>query len=233
MARIIGGARLPTIAYVANAANSSSPLNTFNMTGASFGDESPRRQLLAIVFGINANIVSDSNYTTAVTIGGVAATRVFAPGANRERHWTAWLTPRTEDSGPSGASGNVAATRSTGNGYSSVGVTLFALYDLLDTSAPFDAVADETENGSTPTASIALDMAGGGVAAAMAHSGEAGAVQAWSGGGMVEVYEATGGVSGSERYSAATATKTAGGADVAISVDNAAQFISMLGLSFR
>ncbi len=221
------GARLADIAFAAAASNSSSPLNTFNMTGVSFGAEAARRQMLAIVRGANANLVSDTNYTTSVTIGGVGATRIYDPGVASIQHWTAWMTARTEDGGPSGASGNVAVTRSTGNGYNTVGVTLFALYDLRDPSLAF---FDADEDSANPTASIAIDLPGGGLIAAMAHAVNATA-HTWT--GATEVADGTGGVGGSQRFSAAMDSRTPGTAGHTITTGNGASFMNLLGLSFR
>src|SRR5690606_34145111 len=103
---IIGG-RLPEVVYVATGVNTSSPGNSYSFTNRDFGAEHPSRQIIVLVHGSNANLVVDQNYTTSVSVGGVAATRKVAPTTSVNTHRTAWITPRMDNGGPSGTSGTI------------------------------------------------------------------------------------------------------------------------------
>ena len=93
-----------SVAFAGAAINTSSPLNNFSAT-RDRGPEDPSRQIIVLVRGYNANLVTDGNFTTQVTVAGAAATRVYAPASNAQNHWTAWITSRQDSGGPTGASG--------------------------------------------------------------------------------------------------------------------------------
>src|SRR5690606_12989602 len=123
------GGKQAEVVFADAASNSSNPLNNFNHS-ANFGAEHPSRQIIVLAYGFNSNLVSDSNYTTGVTVGGIAATRKVAPTGNQLSHLTAWITPRADSGGPTGTSGTIQVSRSTGNGFDTVGYAAFAAYNL-------------------------------------------------------------------------------------------------------
>src|SRR5690606_41583283 len=92
--------------------------------------EYPHLPSTTLFRSISANLVSDTNCTTSVAVGGVAATRKVAPPSASNSHFTAWITPRLDSGGPSGASGTIRVSRSTGNGYNTVAFAAFAAYHL-------------------------------------------------------------------------------------------------------
>lgn len=222
---IIGGLRTEVV-FLAAASNSSSPLNNFTQNDQPFGDEDPSRQIIVLVYGNNSNLVQDSNYTTAVTVGGVSATRKVQPSGNQLRHFTAWITPRLDNSGPSGTSGTIQATRSTGNGYTTVGFAAFAAYNLKG-SDPIDAYLTTSQN---PAASTTLQVLGGGIITAFAQGDTTGAFD-WT--GADEVYDATGGVSGSQRFSAALVSRANASAAHLIEADSDDTSDGMIAVSWR
>jgi len=214
------------IVFGHGASNSSSPLNTFNQAGVSFGSEAASRQMLMLVYGGNANVVSDGNFTTSAAIGGVAATRIFEPAAPAASHFTAWMTARQDAGGPSGATGAISATRSTGNGYNTVALALFALYDLADPSlAAFDMVQAAANPVSLP-----LDVPARGIVAAMAQAGNT-AAHTWT--GAIEQFDATGGPGGSQRFSAAMASGLGAQAGYTLTCGNGVTGVFGLALSFQ
>jgi hypothetical protein len=137
------------------------------------------------------------------------------------------MTPRTADGGPAGASGNIAVTRSTGSGFNTIAAAVFALDSLRDPSL---AYFDAKEGTGNPTAAIALGVPGGGVAAAQAWGGNV-AAHTWT--GLSEVYDVTGGVGGTQRFSGAMAQKLAASGGLAITAGNGVSGMWVLGLSFK
>lgn len=219
---VIGGVRTEVL-FGSGAGNTTAPVNNLTVTDQNLGPAHPSRQMIVLVRGVNANVVSDQNYTTGVTVGGVAAARKIAlPAGNNNVHVTAWITPRQNEGGPSGTTGTVVVSRSTGNGFtSSTGFLMFAAYGLRE-SDPVDF--DYHVN----AGSVTLALAGGGIMTAMAI-GVPGEI-AW--GGATEVYDAPFGVSGANQLSGAliSGTSASPGYSVTAANDSGTQ---MLAVSWR
>jgi hypothetical protein len=194
------GVTPPSIVYASQNSNSSNPINTVSRATQNLGTETPTRQMLLLLYGVNANLVSDSNWPTC-TVGGVSATRIYNPSSGALAHFTVFLTPRTDNSGPTGSSGTVAVTRSTGNGFESALWGLWAVYDLITTNDEYDQADGTFAN---PSA-ISINTPASGVAAFMAERSSGGAYS-WS--GASEDFDTTGGVSGAIRYSGASINPT-------------------------
>jgi len=223
---IIGG-RLPEVVFLTAAANSSNPINNFTQNDQPLGDEHPSRQIIILAFGSNANLVSDTNFTTSVAVGGVAATRKVAPPSASMLHFTAWITPRLDSGGPSGASGTIRVSRSTGNGYETVAFAAFAAYHLRGS----DPVGSYLTISQSPSASGPVALASGGILTAFARA-EITTGFTWN--GADKVYDATGsGVTASQRFSAAMLNKTSGSAGHTVEADSAANFDRMIAVSWR
>jgi hypothetical protein len=156
------GTKKPSVVYAGKGMNSTSPVNS-NSISVNLGTVAASRQVFVVVAAINANGVSDTNYTTGVTVNGASATRIYAAnyaggsGATVQ-HYTMWRI-----SAPTGTSVNVVATRSTGNGYSSVAIYVFSAYDLRSTT-PTSIVH-------TPQTSITINVVGSGILFAAGLSG--------------------------------------------------------------
>lgn len=144
--------------------NTSNPINTITAASQNFGSADATRYLVMILFGINANLVFDTNYATAVSMGGVAATRIYSPGTSSLLWWNVWVAAV-----PTGTSGTVSVTRSTGNGFEQALWSVFACYNLSSPTT-YTAVANNTGN---PTASSTLATASGGVLMAQAYKASA------------------------------------------------------------
>jgi hypothetical protein len=197
-----------TIVFRHGASNSSSPLTTFSQAGVGLGDEDDSRQFLMLVFGLNQSFTSDTDFTGSASIAGVAATRVFDPVASASAHFTAWMTPRQDNGGPSGTTGTISATRS--GGYNTCALALFAIYGLVDSSLAVDDAGYASGN---PTTTLQLDTAVNGIVAAMARGANTTALT-WT--GATEQYDATGGPGGSQRFGAAMASELAEQADYSV-----------------
>lgn len=220
------GAKLPEVVFVASGINTTNPINTVNFTNRSFGDEHPSRQIIVLVYGINSNLVIDQNYTTSVTVGGVSATRKVQPSGNALGHSTAWITPRLDDGGPEGTTGTITVQRSTGNGFSEAAMVAFAAYDLRE-SDPYDFGF-----GSGAPSTTALDLQGGGVLTALAHSLDEIPTFSWTGADVQS--NDSGGVGTGSRWSAALLNKTPRKTAHTVVADNGLQSgIAMLAVSWR
>ena len=220
------GAKLPEVVFVASGINTTNPINTVNFTNRSFGDEHPSRQIIVLVYGENANLVSDSNFTTHVTVGGIAATRKVQPSGNAMIHSTAWITPRLDNGGPQGQSGTIQIRRSTGNGFLVGAMVAFAAYNLRG-SDPYDFGF-----GSGAPSVASLDLPGGGIMTALALSYDEGPLFSWTG---VEVQSNDrGGVGSGSRWSAALLNKTTRKTAHTVVADNGRPSgITMLAVSWR
>ena len=223
---IIGG-RLPSVAFVASGVNTTNPIRTVNFTNRSLGEEHPSRRIIVLVFGDNANLVIDSNYTTAVTVGGVAATRKVQPPGPSSAHLTAWITPRLDAGGPQGATGTITVERSIGNGFNTAAMVAFAAYDLREDN-PYDFGFASL---SAPfTASLALR--GGGILTAMAYSGDEQFSFAWIGANVQS--NDVGGVGSGIRWSAALLNRTPSTDAHTVIADNGRPSgVRMLAVSWR
>lgn len=221
---VIGGKQAEVV-FADAGSNSSSPLNNFN-AASSFGTEDPSRQIIVLAFGNNANLVSDSNYTTGVSVDGIAATRKVAPTGSQLRHFTGWITPRADSGGPTGTSGIIQIRRSIGNGYATVGFAAFAAYNLKG-SNPVDSYNTTSQS---PSASGTVALAGGGILTALAQADVSTGIT-WT--GADEVYDATGGVGGSQRFGAALLSKTSASAAHLVTADSADNFDAMIAVSWR
>lgn len=219
---IIGAPRTDVI-FLAAGASSSSPFNNLTRSDWPFGDEHPSRQIIVLVRGRNANGVLDQNYTTAVTVGGVSATRKYTPTGNEISHWTAWITPRMDAGGPTGTTGTIVASRSVGNGFNFAGMIAFAAYNLKS-SDPIDA---QTADGDP--AGVAINLVGNGILTAMAHVTSNSAFT-WT--GANEVADQAAGVSNSERISGALISRTSGATGYEVEADTSAS-CSMIAVSWR
>lgn len=220
---VIGGKKTKVV-YIANGVNTSSPLNTLNATNRSFGDEHASRQIIVLVFGSNANVVSDSNFTTSVTVGGVSAARKIQPSSGSNAHRTAWITPRQDSGGPSGTSGTISITRSVGNGFTTVFFVAFAAYNLRSS----DPVDDLLTFGDPASGSI--DLAGGGILTALAHISPPGNSFVWT--GAEKASDDSGGVGSGSQRSAALISPTTAAPGHIISAD-CGNVCSLFAVSWR
>ena len=225
-AAVAAGVKPADVVFAAASSNSSSPLNNFSKTNQGFGAEDPSRQIIVLVFGYNANLVSDTNFTTSVTVGGVGAIRKVAPSSKGIGHFTAWITPRADSGGPTGTSGTIQVSRSTGNGYNTVGFAAFAAYNLRDS----DPIESYSTTGQSPSASGTLALRAGGILTAFAQADVSTEIT-WA--GADEVYDAAGGVNGSQRFAAALLSKTSATVAHAISADSADSSDAMIAVSWR
>lgn len=223
MTLIISGAPA-SVVYTDSGSNTSSPFNTLTQGSESFGSESPNRRMIVLVHGNNANVVNDSNYTTAVTVGGVAATRILQPTGNQVVHATAWITPETSNGGPSGTSGAVTIQRAIGNGFTFCGYGLFAAYNLRS-GTPVDSI-DVTGNPPSGT----IDLAGNGILVALAWRIATNTFD-WT--GATEQFDVAAGVSGSQRISGALESRTAAQTGRTVTADAGGTNSYLIAASFR
>lgn len=220
------GAKLPEVVFVASGINTTNPINTVNFTNRSFGTEDPSRQIIVLVYGSNSNLVIDSNYTTSVTVGGIAATRKVQPSGSTLDHITAWITPRQDSGGPSGTSGTITVRRSTGNGFGTAAMVAFAAYNLRG-SDPHSSVFG---SGTPSTGNLALP--GGGILTALAHSLTETTPYTWTGADVQS--NDVGGVGSGSRWSAALLNKTSASASHTVIADNSPSGgTDMLAVSWR
>lgn len=217
------GAPLTDVIFLAAGASSSSPFNNLTRSDWPFGDEHPSRRIIVLVIGRNANSVLDQNYTTAVTVGGVSATRKYAPTGNERIHWTAWITPRMDAGGPTGTTGTIVASRSVGNGFNFAGMIAFAAYNLKS-SDPIDA-----KTASGDPAGVAINLVGNGILTAMAHV-TANSDFTWT--GANEVADQAAGVNNGERISGALISRTSGATGYEVEADTS-ESCSMIAVSWR
>jgi len=219
------GAPLTDVIFLAAGASSSSPFNNLTRSDWPFGDVHPSRQIIVLVRGRNANSVNDQNFTTAVTVGGVSATRKYTPPGNQVNvsHWTAWITPRMDEGGPTGTTGTIVASRSVGNGFNFAGMIAFAAYNLKS-SDPIDA---QTANGDP--AGVAINLVGNGILTAMAHV-TANSAFTWT--GANEVADQAAGINNAERISGALISRTSGATGYVVEADTSAS-CSMIAVSWR
>ena len=218
----------PFSVFLGGQTSSSSPFNNFNLTSFGLGSEDPSRQILVMVYGGNANVVSDTNFTTAVSVGGVGVTRISQPSASTSRHHTAWLTPRQDSGGPTGATGTITASRSTGNGYNTCGVVVYALYNRAD---PALAIHSEIRNAGNPTASGTFDVAHGMMIFGICQQSSSPGF-AWGGSGIDETYDNALGVGGTQRLGSARRDQVAGNAAYSVTATGAgAATTDMLAIS--
>lgn len=222
---VIGGKRTEVV-YVASGINTSNPINTVNFNNRNFGPEEPSRQIIVLVFGSNSNILGDSNFTTDVTVGGVAAIRKVQPSSSASWHATAWITPRLDSGGPEGESGTIQIRRSTGTGFLTGAMVAFAAYNLRE-SDPHDFGF-----GSGSPSTTFLDLRGGGILTAIAHSLTETTPYSWI--GAVVQSNDVGGVGSGSRWSAALLNKTSATEGHTVVADNRqADGTIMLAVSWR
>lgn len=223
---VIGRELFPLAVHLFGDGNTSSPGNTFSFNGP-FGEAHPNRQIAVLVQGTNANN-STNGTTTSVQVGGVTATRIYNPDDGQVVHWTLWLTPRTKNGGPAGASGNIVLGRSIGNGFTTfTGFEAFALYHLADPTDAFDARRDLSGN----PAAVAINLALDGVLVCMGRNFGNTGNGVWT--GATEVDEQLGGVSDAVRFGAAMENATGGVTGQAVTFDNGALNSGLLAASFR
>lgn len=128
---IIGGA-LPSVVYAATGSATSG--NPRNITGLNFGIEAPRR-VLATVLGS----ISTGGAISAVTIGGVSATKAVGSGSGlRSTYVDIWYA-----NVPTGTSGTVTVTQ--GGTWPFLFASVYALYNLKS-STPHATTADNDES---------------------------------------------------------------------------------------
>lgn len=218
------GGKSATAVLADHKSNSTNPNKTYTYAGTLLGAEADSRQLVALVTSQNSNLVSDLLGTTALTIGGQSGTKLYhLPAGNQIAEWSAWIWPSTANGGPTGASDTMVITRNVGNGFSYAHVALFAAYDLRSS-----ALVDAQEGGGNP-ASINVTTRQFGILLAQAVS-SGGAAHDWTGATSQIFY--SGGVSGSQRISAALVSKTTSEAAHNVQVDVGAG-ISVHAATFR
>lgn len=219
---VIGGLPKAEVVGTGGHGNSSSPLNSLTLSGASLGVAHSSRQIIVIVSGQNANIVSDSNYTTAVTVGGVSATRKISPVGSVNSHTTVWITPRQDNGGPTGTTGNVVATRSTGNGYTRVTFLVFAAYKLK-TSEPHDFLST--------VGTTTVNILGGGIVTCMGAGSSVNGGFTWT--NATEFIDFTTGVGAAFQFSGAVISESPAATAFPITASQSAGTFSTFAASWR
>lgn len=194
------GVRPPSVIFAGRGGTTTSPNNSLSVGSIDIGAAASSRQVYVLVHGVNANSVFDTNYTTSVTVAGIAATRLYNTPGSVNAHWTLWVAAV-----PTGTSATITVTRSTGNGFNTCLMSAFSAYDLRSTT-PTDTDVTVT------TASI--DLPGSGIMMAMARSSVTSLV--WTGG--VKQFEALGGIGSATTYSAALISGTTAELGHAVSV---------------
>jgi hypothetical protein len=185
---------LPEAVYLFGGSNSASPVGSITVNG-SLGVLKASRQIAVICYGTN-NALSTTGNTDSLTVDGVTANKLVEPGSGQVTHWTLWLTPRADDSGPTALTGDVVASRGS-NFTTLTAVEVFALYHLSDPTAQLDHASVLTGN----PASISLDTALDGVLIAMGRHFTSIGDSVWT--GATEVDERNGGVAAAVRFGAA------------------------------
>ena len=217
----------PFSAFLGGQTSSSSPFNNFSLTSFGMGDEDdPSRQILVMVYGLNANAASDTNFTTAVSVAGVGATRISQPSSSANSHHTAWLTARQDSGGPTGATGTITVSRSTGNGYNTCGVAVYALYNRADPALAFHS---EIRDAANPTASGTFPVANNMMIFGICRQAASNDFT-WGGSGIDETFDSVLGVNGSQRLGSAKRDQVVGNAAYSVTATGSLT-TSMLAIS--
>lgn len=205
----IGGA-LPEAVWLFGDANTTSPNASYTFSGT-FGTETPKRRIAVIAQSTN-NASSTVGNVGSLSVGGVAATKVYDPGSGSIINWTFWLTDTVANGGPTGASGNVVISR--GASFTTfTGVQVFALYNLRS-GTPISMAEDLSGD----PASVSVDTQSRGVLIAMGRHFSSASGPAWT--GSTQVDDRLGGVANAVRFGAAVTNSTAAATGLTVSLDN-------------
>jgi hypothetical protein len=172
----------------------------FTFAGKSFGTETPDR-VMAVSVELTGGLTTTT--LTSVTIGGVAATKLVAASASGGFQ-EIWGTPKTQDAGPTGTSGNIVVTSASTANSLNCAIEVYAIKGAAS------ATPDHTAPDTSSPLSVTIDVPANGVAIAGARGVSTPGNASWT--GLTEDVDAAvdGGVSASTSASAEFTTAQTG-----------------------